>query len=76
MLADAEAKVARLREISFSQLVLLHLQAPLEDLLRLGPADRDMHGDLLVTSDAERSHGVASFAFSFSTERLARFVPG
>lgn len=41
------------------QLVLLDLQCPLQHLLGLGPTDRDVHGDLLVTPDGEGSDGVA-----------------
>lgn len=64
MLADPEPKVARLREIPFSQLVLLDLQSSLQDLLRLGAPDGNVHGDLFVTADTERSDGVACFACS------------
>merc|ERR1712045_188179 len=36
VLLDAEAEVAVVREVLPPQLVLLHLQAPLQDLLSLG----------------------------------------
>jgi hypothetical protein len=62
VLADAEAEVARLGEVALAQLVLLDLEAALEDLLGLGPADRDVHGDLFVAADAEGSDGVAGLA--------------
>lgn len=58
MLLDAEAKVARLGEVLALELVLLDLEAALEDLLGLGPADGDVRGDLLVTPDPELAHGV------------------
>lgn len=63
VLADAEAEVARLREVALAQLVLLDLQATLQDLLGLGAADRDVHGDLLVTTDTEGSDGVSGLAW-------------
>ena len=58
VLLDAEPEVARLGEVLAFELVLLDLQATLEDLLRLRPADGDMHGDLLVTTDTELTDGV------------------
>ena len=63
MLRDTEAEVARLGEVAALELVLLHLEAALEDLLRLGAADGDVDGDLFVTADTEGSDGVAGFAF-------------
>lgn len=63
MFADPEPKVARLREISFPQLVLLDLQSSLQDLFRLRAPNGDVHGDLFVTTDPERSDGVPCFAF-------------
>ncbi|PPQ69592.1 hypothetical protein CVT25_000966 [Psilocybe cyanescens] len=61
VLLDAEPKVAGLREVLAPQLVLLDLQPALQDLLGLGPADGDVHGDLLVTTDAKGADGVAGF---------------
>ena len=58
VLLDAEAKVAGLGEVAAAELVLLDLEPALEDLLGFGPADGDVHGDLLVTTDAERADGV------------------
>merc|ERR1719158_2491904 len=46
VLRDAEAERARGREVRAQQLVLLHLQALLEDLLSLLAADRHMARDL------------------------------
>ena len=59
VLLDAEAKVAGLGEVAALELVLLDLEAALEDLLGLGAADGDVHRDLLVTTDAELADGVA-----------------
>ena len=61
VLLDAEAKVAGLGEVLALELVLLDLEATLENLLSLGPADSDVHGDLLVTTDTELADGVARF---------------
>jgi hypothetical protein len=62
VLADTEAEVARLGEVLLAELVLLDLEATLEDLLGLGAADGDVDGDLLVPPDAEGSDGVAGLA--------------
>lgn len=59
---DAEAEVAGLAEVLAAQFVFLDLEASLEDFLRLGSSDCDVHGDLFVTSDTERSDGVAGLA--------------
>ena len=63
MLGDAKAEVARLTEVALAQLVLLDLEAALEDFLCLGPADGDVDGDLLVAADAEGTDGEACFAW-------------
>ena len=60
-----KAEVASLAEVALPQLVLLDLETALEDLLCLGSADGDVHGDLLVTADTEGSDGVACFACCF-----------
>merc|ERR1719326_1718347 len=60
VLADAEAEAALLAEVLFAELVLLHLQALLEDLLGLLPPDGDVAGDLLVTPDPEGTDGLAA----------------
>ncbi len=62
VLADAEAEIAGFAEVALAELVLLDLQATLKNLLRLGPADRDVYGDLLVSSDAKGSNRVAGLA--------------
>ena len=69
MLLNPKPKVARLGKVAPTKLVLLHLEAALEDLLGLGPANRDVHGDLLVAPDAELAHGVARLG---RDRRLAR----
>jgi len=63
VLRDAEAEVAGLREVALPQLVLLDLEATLENLLRLGATNCDVHGDLLVTADTEGTDGVAGLAY-------------
>jgi hypothetical protein len=62
VLRDTEAEVARLAEVALPQLVLLDLEATLEDLLCLGSADGDVDGDLLVTADTEGSDCESCFA--------------
>lgn len=59
MLLDAEAEIARLAKVAALELVLLDLEAALEDLCGLGASDGAVHADLLVPADAERAHGVA-----------------
>ena len=58
VLLDAEPEVAVIGEVAPLQLVLLHLEAPLQDLLGLGPPDGAVDGDLLVPPDAEAPDGV------------------
>jgi hypothetical protein len=64
VLRDTEAEVARLGEVALAELVLLDLEAALEDLLGLGAADGDVDGDLLVTADTKGADGVAGLACS------------
>jgi hypothetical protein len=45
VLADTETEVARLGEVALAELVLLDLQATLEDLLSLGAPDGDVHSN-------------------------------
>ena len=45
VLADSESEVARLAEVALAELVLLDLEATLENLLSLGAADGDVDGD-------------------------------
>ena len=59
VLLDTETEVASLGEVAAAaELVLLDLEATLKNLLRLGPTDRDVHRDLLVTTDTELTDGV------------------
>lgn len=62
VLADAEAEVAGLGEVALAELVLLDLEATLENLLGLGAADGDVDGNLFVTADTEGTDGVAGLA--------------
>lgn len=64
MLADTETEVTGLGEVAFPQLVLLDLEATLQNLLGLGTTDGDVDGDLLVTADTEGTDGVAGLACS------------
>jgi len=88
VLADTETKVSRLREVALAELVLLDLEAALENLLSLGAADGDVDGDLLVPSDAESADGVAGLGvdgrltgqllehFGGTGETIARLADG
>lgn len=72
MLADTEAEVSGLAEVALAELVLLHLQATLENFLGLGATDGDVHGDLFVTADTEGTNGVTGLAcwcLMFSMDR-------
>ena len=66
MLANAEPEVAGIREVLLAEFVFFDLEATLEDLFGFGAADRDVHGDLLVTSDAEGADCVAGFAWGWA----------
>lgn len=59
VLGDSETEVTGLREVALAELVLLDLEATLEDLLGLWAADGDVNGDLLVTTDTKGTDGVA-----------------
>lgn len=58
MFLDAEAEVARGREVVTTQLVLTDLQATLQDLLGLGAAHCAVDSDLFVTTNSERTDSV------------------
>ena len=62
VLLNTKAKIARVREISLHQLVLLHLQSTLQNLQSLLTTDGSMHRDLLVTTNREGTNGKASYA--------------
>lgn len=59
VLVDTETEVTGLREVLGSELVLLDLEASLENLLGLGASDGHVHGNLFVSSNGERSDGVS-----------------
>merc|ERR1719473_712129 len=60
VLGDAEAEAAGLREVLLTKLVLVDLEAALEELLRLLAAHRAVDGHLLVTTDAPRPDRLAA----------------
>jgi len=62
VLADTETEVAGLGEVALAELVLLDLEATLENLLSLGASDGDVDSNLFVTSDTESSDGVTGLA--------------
>lgn len=72
MLADTETEVTGLGEVLLSQLVLLDLEATLEDLLSLGTTDGNVDGDLFVTTDTEGTDGVTGLAYSHTNQISAR----
>lgn len=62
VLGDAESKVAGRRKVAAQQLVLLHLEAGLDQRHRLLAADRHGSGDLLIAPDREGADRVARLA--------------
>ena len=62
VLADTEAEVAGLAEVALAELVLLDLEATLENLLGLGATDGDVDRNLFVTTDTEGTDGVTGLA--------------
>ena len=60
MLLNTEAKVASVREVLSANLVLLDLEALLENLLSLLTANSGIAGHLFITTNAERADSVAS----------------
>lgn len=71
VLGDTETEVAGLGEVALPQLVLLDLEATLENLLSLGATDGDVDGDLFVAADTEGTDGVAGLACRFSISGCA-----
>jgi len=61
VLADTETEVARLAEVALAELVLLDLEATLENLLCLGATDGDVDSNLFVPPDTESTDGIAGF---------------
>lgn len=87
VLADTESEVAGLAEVALAELVLLDLEATLENLLGLGATDGDVDGDLFVTTDTEGTDGVTGLAWkrkrllglssrSIITARASQFASG
>ena len=68
VLGDTEAEVASLGEVALAELVLLDLQATLENLLSLGATDGDVNRDLFVTADTEGTDGVTGLAYGRGLE--------
>lgn len=71
VLLDAEPEVAGRREVLLAQLELLALQSFFQDLLGLIASHSHVHGDLLVSLDAERPDRVFRLA---ATGRLSRQI--
>lgn len=77
MLADTETEVARLAEVALAELVLLDLEATLENLLGLGATDGNVDGDLFVPADTEGTDGVAGLGVDGSlTAELLEHLGG
>lgn len=77
VLADTETEVAGLGEVALAELVLLDLEATLQNLLGLGATDGDVDGDLFVTADTEGTDGVAGLAVDGSlTAQLLQNLGG
>lgn len=64
VLGDSETEVTGLREVALAELVLLDLEATLENLLSLWTADGDVDGDLLVTANTEGTDSVAGLGWT------------
>lgn len=77
VLADTETEVAGLGEVALAKLVLLDLEATLENLLGLGATDGNVDGNLFVPPDTEGSDGVAGLAVDGSlTAQLLEHLCG
>jgi len=74
VLVDTETEVAGLGEVALAELVLLDLEATLENLLGLWSADGDVDGDLFVTTDTEGTDGVAGLACGKSYQPSAMLL--
>lgn len=75
VLGDTEAEVAGLGEVALAELVLLDLEATLENLLSLGATDGDVNGDLFVTADTEGTDGVTGLAWLMGEDVLGPSFP-
>ena len=63
------------REVLGRNLVVGNLEATLDQVNGLLAADGDVASNLLVTTDAESAHGVASCRAEASTVRTGPFIP-
>ena len=64
VLVDTESEVSGVREVLLHELVLLDLEAALQNLQSLLTTDGDVHGDLLVTADGESTDGETGYTLS------------
>lgn len=64
VLGNTETEVTGLGEVALAELVLLDLEATLENLLGLGATDGDVDGNLFVTADTEGTDGVTGLGCS------------
>ena len=62
VLVDTETEVSGVREVLLHELVLLDLEAALQNLQGLLTTDGDVHGDLLVTADGESTDGETGYS--------------
>lgn len=61
VLLNTETKVARVRKVLPSQLVLLYFETTFEDLLGFGSTDGDVDSDFFVSTDTKGTDGVSGF---------------
>lgn len=61
MLLDSEPEAPAFTEVAPQQLVLLDLEATLQQLQGLLPPHRHIACNLLITTDAERPHSVSGW---------------
>lgn len=59
VLSNTETKATSTREVLLLQLILLHLQTTVKDLVGLEATNSHVNSDLLVSSDTESSDGVS-----------------
>ena len=64
VLVDTETEISRVREVLLHQLVLLDLQTALQNLKSLLTTNGDVHRDLLVTADGERTDGETGYTLT------------
>lgn len=77
VLGDTETEVTSLRKVALAELVLLDLEATLENLLSLGATNSDVYSDLLVTANTESTDGVAGLGVDGSlTGQLLEHLGG